>query len=603
MNVQSTNVSRRTFVTTCGAAAGVAALAGTAAAGSASAAEAAGADDGAEAQASAPAYTVYDADVIVIGAGMTALSAVDEAINEGQSVLMIDKAPYGFGGATGMNWDVVYTWNPSGDPSGTANGCTVELRETVNEEDRYRPNDYTVIANRGEVLSDRNDDGSVHFKIDYPTAQGVEWGFPRHWADYYAQNDAVTVHDYTMITDIFVNDGRCVGCVGIYLPTGEYRVYRSKATVLATGGSTQMYGYVTLSSISNQSVDNTGDVDMGIYRHGGRIGDAEHGAYDMMGVSPSCWAVSEGAMFGGDSMDIDFMFDNEGVAFCLDEKYDRETMVNDRQYFNQVVAQHIQDGYAGPNGGIYLPANEEIRGQMRYMYLRAVDRIESECGIDLAEEPMECLIEMYEHGGTPVVDGDLMSTEFEGLFCARGAGVAGCNGGSTNIRERQYGQYAMKRAIAYANSAAALEAIDFADAEREIARLEDLRTRTSENGIRPLAIQRKIQQIGYDCLNVVRPLDVLEAGRAELKRIEEEELPLMCLSDHAAAYNRDWKDAIETINLLDLTRISIEATYVRPESRGNFLRPEYPEANEDWDCVLGFYKDENGDLAFDKIAL
>jgi succinate dehydrogenase / fumarate reductase flavoprotein subunit len=161
----------------------------------------------------------------------------------------------------------------------------------------------------------------------------------------------------------------------------------------------------------------------------------------------------------------------------------------------------------------------------------------------------------------------------------------------------------MKRAIAYANSAAALEAIDFADAEREIARLEDLRTRTSENGIRPLAIQRKIQQIGYDCLNVVRPLDVLEAGRAELKRIEEEELPLMCLADHAAAYNRDWKDAIETINLLDLTRISIEATYVRPESRGNFLRPEYPEANEDWDCVLGFYKDENGDLAFDKIAL
>lgn len=591
-----TSVSRRAFVAAGGAAA-AAAIAASGVSG-AHAEEAAG-----QAAQDHVCYKVYDADLIVIGAGMTAIAAVDEAVNEGKNVLVIDKAPFGFGGATGMNWDVVYTWNPSGEPSGTPNGCITAMREAANDNDRYRPNDYTVIANWGETLSDRNEDGSLHFKIDYPVAQGVEWGFPRHWLDHFSQQAAVTVHDYTMITDIFVNDGRCVGCVGIYLPTGEYRVYRSKATVLATGGSTQMYGYVTLSSISNQSTDNTGDVDMAVFRHGGRIGDSEHCAYDMMGVTPSCWASSEGAMFGGDSMDIDFMLDNQGVAFCLDEKYDRARMVNDRQYFNQIVAQHMLDGFGGPNGGIFLPANEEIRAQMRYMYLRCVNRIESQCGIDLSETPMECLLEMYEHGGTPVVDNDLMSTEFAGLFCARGAGVAGCNGGSTNIRERQYGQYAMKRAIAFAESAAPLDAIDFSDAEREIARLEDLRTRQVEGGIRPLAIQHKIQEIGYRCLNVVRPLDALEEARAELKRIEEEDLPLMCLADHAAAYNRDWKDAIETINLLDLTRLSVEATYVRPESRGNFMRPEFPEADPAWDCVLGFYKDADGELAFDKIAL
>lgn len=598
---ENQGMSRRSFVATSGIASALAAV---------GAAEASAEEPSSTSEAqSAPttstkvSYTVFDADIVVIGAGMTAMSAVDEAIHEGQSVLVIDKAPFGFGGATGMNWDVVYTWTPTGDPSGTPNGCITELRETVNEEDRYRPNDYTVIANWGEVLSDRNDDGSVHFKIDYPTAQGVEWGFPRHWLDHFSQNDYVTVHDYTMITDIFVNDGKCVGCVGIYLPTGEYRVYRSRATVLATGGSTQMYGYVTLSSISNQSTDNTGDVDMGVFRHGGRIGDAEHGAYDMMGVTPSCWAVSEGAMFGGDSMDIDFMYDKDGVAFCLDDQYDRETMVNNRQYFNQVVAKHIQDGYGGPNGGIFLPANEEIRDQMRYMYKRAVNRIESQCGIDLAENPMECLIEMYEHGGTPVVDNELMSTEFAGLFCARGAGVAGCNGGSTNIRERQYGQYAMKRAIAYANALEPLAQIDFSDAEREIDRLENLRIREVEDSLRPLEIQRKIQDLGYRCLNVVRPLEELEEARAELKRIADEDLPRMCLADHSSTYNRDWKDAIETINLLDLTRISIEATYVRPESRGNFLRPEYPEPNPEWDCVLGFYQDEDGSLTFDKISL
>ena len=47
-----------------------------------------------------------EADVIVIGAGMAAMCAVDEAIHQGQNVLVIDKAPFGFGGASGMNWDV-----------------------------------------------------------------------------------------------------------------------------------------------------------------------------------------------------------------------------------------------------------------------------------------------------------------------------------------------------------------------------------------------------------------------------------------------------------------------------------------------------------------
>ena len=437
-------------------------------------------------------YQVFEADIIVIGAGMAAMCAVDEAIHQGQNVLVIDKAPFGFGGASGMNWDVCYTWNPAGTSAISGSIRNNNLVNAANESDRYGTNNYVNIINMGEVCPQRNEDGTVHFKMDFPYTQMVEWGFPRHWNDQMGQRGNVTVHDYTMITDIFVNDGRCIGCVGVYLPTGEYRVYRSKATVLSTGGCTQMYGWVTLSSVTNQSTDNTADVDMGIFRHGGRIGDAEHGAYDMMGIYPTCWASSEGAMFGGDSMDIDFMLDNEGVAFCLDPELDQERMMNDRPYFNQIVAKHIQDGKGGPNGGIFLPATTEMREQMRYMYLRCVNRIEAQCGIDLTEEPMECMIEMYEHGGTPLIDDQMMSTEFAGLFCSRGAGSFGVGGGATNITERQYGQYAMKNAIAYAQSAEPLAEVDFSDAEREIARLEELRTREAEDGIRPVTIQREI---------------------------------------------------------------------------------------------------------------
>lgn len=595
------SVSRRSFVAASGAAAATAALGGAQAvrAGTANAAETAGTEG---AETTEPiAYSIYEADVIVIGAGMAAMAAVDEAVYEGQNVLVIDKAPFGFGGATGMNWDVCYTWNPGDEASITSTLLNTQLHLDAHAADRYVRSDYTTYVNWGEVCSDRNEDGSLHFKMDYPFMQMTEWGFPRHWLDDFGQKANVTVHDYIMVTDIFVNDGRCIGCVGIYLPTGEYRVYRSKATILATGGCTQMYGWVTLSSVSNQSTDNTADVDMAILRRGGRIGDAEFGAYDMMGIYPTCWASSEGAMFGGDSMDIDFMYNNEGEAFALDPDLDQERMLNDRPYFNQIVAQQLVNGKGGPNGGIFLPATTEMREQMRYMYLRCVNRIESQCGIDLTTEPMECALEMYEHGGTPVIDGKLMSTEFTGLFCTRGSGTYGADGGATNITEREFGQFAMKNAIAYAAEAAPLTEVDFSDAEREIARLEGLRTHQAEGGLRPVTIQRKIQQACATALGVVRAQDDLEAARTELRRIYDEDIPLMTLSDSSAAYNRDWKDAIETVNLLDIARLSVEASYARTESRGNMYRPEYPEADPDWECSLGFTQDADGNLSFEKI--
>ncbi|WP_172623348.1 FAD-dependent oxidoreductase [Arabiibacter massiliensis] len=606
---ESGGLSRRSFLKYGGLFAGAAAV-GVGAGGLTGCAAgdgAAGAPDVAPTSTDLPEYEVFDTDMLVIGAGFGAMSACDEAVRQGKQVMVIDKGPYGFGGACGMNWDICYTWSPEGtddkDVYFSTRTTNKQLYVNAATSDPHQPNDYVPIINWGETCPQRNEDGTVLKKIDLPTMGMVEWGFPRHMLDHFAQSDCITVHDLTMITDVFISDGVCVGAVGIYLPTGAYRVYRSKATVLATGGCTWLYGWVTLSSVTNNTPDNTADVEMAVFRHGGRIGDAEHAAYDMMGIVPSGWASSEGSMFGGDSMDIEFMLDKDGVAFCLDESLDQERMILDRPYFNQVVAKVIMDGRGGPNGGIFLPANDEMRKQMRYMYLRCVNLIEEKTGTDLRTEPMECLIEMYEHGGTPVIDDNMMSTEFPGLFCVRGAGVAGEAGGSTNNRNRVLGSYAFRCALDYLESYKEPESLDWSSVEEEIRRLEDLRTREVSGGLRPVEIQRKIQGVSYGALGVIRTTESLEAARTELKRILDEDLPKMTVSSHTRTYNRDWKDAIETINLLELARLSVEGTYLRPESRGNFYRPDYPEQNDDeWKCVLALRAADGGELAYDKVT-
>lgn len=597
-------MSRRSFVSAAGAM-GAAAMASTATADIACANEAAQATEKDPSEAQDRPYHVFYTDILVIGAGFASMSAIDEAIRQKRNVLMIDKGPYGFGGTIGMNWDVCYTYMDAGyenlDVIFTSRTANKKLFKRSTLED---PNHNAMLsfANWGETVTARNEDGTPLFMMDVPEQKLYERGFPRHWQDQLGASDLVTIHDRTMITDVFISNGECVGAMGIYLPTGEFRVYRANATILAAGGSCWMYGWHTICPTSINSPDNTGDVEMAAFRHGARIGDSEHAAYDLMGISPAGYACSDGSIFGGDSMHVNEILDKDGVPFAASDEYDQTRMVTDRPYFNRVVAQTILSGKGSPNGGLYVRADEEMRNSMRQMYLRNVTMLEDKLGIDLSEGQIECALEMYEHGGAPVIDDSLMSTEFPGLFCTRGAGVAGEEGGSHNSLNRKHGSYAMRRAIEYIESHETPADIDWSCVDAEYDRLEELRTRQVENGMRPYEIRREIQEVGSKTLGVIRKTEDLEAGRAELRRIREEDLPRMALSCSTKTYNTEWKEAIENINLLDLTELSVEASLTRPESRGNMYRPDFPETDdENWKCMLAFKRDESGELSYDKV--
>ena len=72
-----------------------------------------------------------------------------------------------------------------------------------------------------------------------------------------------------------------------------------------------------------------------------------------------------------------------------------------------------------------------------------------------------------------------------GLFCTRGAGAqSGSNGGAMAYSNFRFGLFAVNRALEYLAQTEAPAAIDWTPVEEEVARLEALRTRTPENGLR-----------------------------------------------------------------------------------------------------------------------
>ena len=602
------SIDRRSFFKLGGLTAGAAALTGGMLAGCApqSQTDMAATGENETVDAAVP-YAVFDTDILVIGAGYGASFAMQEACKAGQNMLVIDKAPYGFGGAFGMNFDIMNTWVP---------GAFYETEEEVpvatkiRNESLYRKtgvqnevelNPDVVCANWGEILSARNEDGTPFYIYDFPTTRGFEHSMTRHWSDHFRAKDYITVHDRTMITDLIIEGGRCLGAVGLHIPTGEYRVYRAKVTLTATGGCTQFYGWNSTSPTTNNVCDNTADVEMALLRHGGKIANAEFGSYDMMGAFPRSFAASEGSMVGADSVHSGDLMDSEGTYLKDYPEIAEKEYLTTQSGVMQAVDVVVRAGKGSERGGVYLDCKEESLATMRWMYQRNAQLLKEKFGYDFTAQPTEVVPEMYEHGGEPITDDNAMCVDAEGLFCVRAN--AGSEGGMMNITNRRMGRYAMKKALEYLATYEEPASVTYEGVAAEIARLEDLRTRTVDDPLRPITVRRNIQHACAEAGRPVRPADVLETAKAELDRIMAEDLPRMACADDSLVQNADWKDAIEVVNLLDIARLTVEASLAREESRDAFIRPDFPEPDDaNWKCALAYTRAEDGSLSYEKIA-
>lgn len=595
-NNKTPGISRRSFLK--GAAFGAISLASLGIAG-------AGAESAAAAQPASAAqdiakYEVINADFLVIGTGFGGMSAAYEAISKGRKVTMVDKAAFRHGGAAGFNWDVIATWCP--DPAYYKSETYVTKilnQQALYNADTTNPNADlgTVLLNRGQTSPVRNEDGSPKWYVDFPMMKGMEAYFPRHDQDELAKHAAVTVVDRTMITDLLISDGRCVGAMGIYLPTGDFRIFRANAVILATGGTCWIYGWSTISAQTFNSPDNTGDVDVAAYRHGAGIGDAEYGAYDICTVYPEGLAYGWGTILNADANEHEMIVDKDGNRMFPPEQFDVTRFeAGDRAFFNQQVAKQIVEGRGTERGGVLIDISDApLRDAMK----RNISVFEK-FGIDVKTTLMEAAPEMYEHGGTPIIDDNLMSQDIPGLFCVRGAGTAGMNGGSCVTLLHRFGSYATRCALQWLESAGTPAEIDWSGAEAELARLHEIRTRKVEDGIRPHVIRHAIQKACGTCLGVYRTKEAMEAAAAELARIRREDMPRMIVTNPTQTYNTEWKEAIENYNLLEIAEMSVRASLLREETRGAYLRADFPEKDDaNWACTL-VAREKDGEMVFEK---
>ena len=609
--------TRRSFLKGAGSAAGLAFLAGSGLAAAGCSPQSSSVNSAQTVETPNGCFEVYETDLLICGCGYGGMSAASQASASGMNVIVVEKGPFGSGGVAGMNFDFLTTW--IFDPAyyrfdsqiSPVLNQEVNLNARMFDEKKNAENPSiqgqrganldNVAMNNGQMFPERNEDGSYHIfsQIDAVKINMVEGSFPRHEQDKLASSPWITIFDQTMLTDFIIEDGVCLGAMGIYLPTGAFRVYRAKATVMATGGCCWLNGWNTVAPQSGSVPDNTSDLETSAFRHGAAIVDSEWADYDLMTVYPTGISCGYPAGLGADSMSVNYILDRDGKKFLVDEE-DPLKYQKSRTLFLQTVGQAIADGRGSDAGGVYVDyTTDEARSQIRYFYRRNIELFQNTFGIDPTKDAIECGLEMIEHQGSIRVDGNAMSIDFRGLFCTRGGGMTGAAGSPGVSHNYLYGRYSMAKAIEYAKTAQ-IPAFILSSIEDEFNRVNELRTNPPSDGIRPVQIRRAIQKAAGTCMGIIRTTADLEAARNELARIRKEDLPKQAVGSPSPAYNMEWKEAIENCNLLTISELSVLASLTREESRGSYLRLEFPEPSENWACGLAISGKE-GEYTTEKV--
>jgi succinate dehydrogenase / fumarate reductase flavoprotein subunit len=421
----------------------------------------------------------------------------------------------------------------------------------------------------------------------------------------------IDVHMECTIVRLIKSGDRVVGAFGYDRERGQFRLFKAKAVVLATGGIGRAY------KITSNSWEYTGDGHALAYHAGADLIDMEYLQFHPTGMvwPPSVRGilVTEGVRGEGgvlrNNQGRRFMFDDipdlykaqtadteeEGWRYTLGDKSARRPPeLLTRDHVARCIVREIREGRGSPHGGVFLDiswikeripnAPEHIRRKLPSMY----HQFKELAGIDITKEPMEVGPTTHYMMGGVRVDGDTQMSQVEGLFaageCAGGLHGANRLGGNSLSDLLVFGKRAGEHAARYAREHG--ERATFGkEQEEQVAEaagwaLAPLERQDSENGSGAYAIQHELQERMQELVGIVR-------NEAEMKKGLEVVLALKDRARQVTApgnreYNPGWHTALDLENLLTVSEAVARAALERKESRGAHFREDFPSKDAAW---------------------
>ena len=585
------------------------------------------------------AYDSFEFDVLVIGAGGAGLRAAIEAAKEKVSVALICKSLLGKahtvmaeGGIAASlanvdsrdNWKVHFTDTMRGGQY-LNNWRMAEIHAKESPARVRELEEWGALFDRtkdGRILQ-RNFGGHKYPRLAHVGDRtGLE--LIRTLQDHGIHQGIEVFMEHTVIS--LLKDGdRVVGAFGYDRERGRFKLFKSKAVILATGGIGKAY------KITSNSWEYTGDGHSLAYHAGAELIDMEFVQFHPTGMvwppSVAGILVTEGVRGEGGVLrnkdNVRFMFndipelyknqtaDNEEEGWRYtqgDKDARRPPELLTRDHVARCIVRELKEGRGSPHGGVFLDiswikdrlpnAAEHIKKKLPSMY----HQFKQLADIDITKVPMEVGPTTHYMMGGVYVDADTQMSTLPGLFAAGecAAGLHGANrlGGNSLsdllVFGKRAGEYAAK--FAKENSAGIIDENEINKTQHWALKFFDNSDGKNEN---PYKIQTDLQEMMQDLVGIVRKEDELTRAIEELKKQTNRIEKLKVTGNRE--YNNGWHTALDLNNLLTVSNAITLSAIQRKESRGAHFREDY-QAKENAYAKHNILikKGVNGEMLVDK---
>ncbi len=407
----------------------------------------------------------------------------------------------------------------------------------------------------------------------------------------YQQNLAAGTQFYNewyAVDLVKTHDGKIAGVVAFSIETGERVFFKSRATILATGGAGRIYASTTNAHM------NTGDGIGMALRAGMQVQDIEMWQFHPTGIFGAGVLVTEGCRGEGG-----FLLNKDGERFM--ERYAPNFKdLASRDVVARAMVMEILDGRGvGPNGDhIYLKLDHLGAETLKARLPGVMDLAKTFAHADITKEPIPVIPTChYMMGGLPSnIHGQVLyhtggldgsETLVDGLYsigeCAS-VSVHGANrlGGNSLLDIVVFGRAAglfVEEGLRQGMEQAEPTDEEIHHASRRLDRWDG-----SETGESVAALRNELQQMMSKHFGVFRKSDLMEEGIELLKDLRER-IGKAKLEDKSMTFNTARMEALELDNLLEVAEATAIAADTRTESRGAHSRYDYPDRDDDnWLC-------------------
>jgi succinate dehydrogenase / fumarate reductase flavoprotein subunit len=415
----------------------------------------------------------------------------------------------------------------------------------------------------------------------------------------------ISVHMEHTVIALLKDGDRLAGAFGYDRERGRFKIFRTKALILSTGGIGRAY------KITSNSWEYTGDGHALAYHAGAELIDMEFVQFHPTGMvwPPSVRGilVTEGVRGEGG-----ILLNKEGKRFMfgeIPENYRAQTAADEeegwrytqgdknarrppelltRDHVARCIVREIKEGRGSPHGGVFLDiawirqklpnAPEHIRRKLPSMY----HQFKQLADIDITQEPMEVGPTTHYIMGGVRVDSDTQMSGVPGLFaageCASGINGANRLGGNSLSDLLVFGKRAGEFAAKYAreNKLAAINSSEVDLAARQA--LEPFDRGADAKGENPYAVQEDLQEMMQDLVGIVRREDEMLRAVDGLDRLWKRARQAAAPGNRE--YNPAWHTVLSLSNLLTVSEAVTRCALERKESRGAQFRDDYPNKDD-----------------------